>query len=310
MARPATADGRFRPLDPTMRQRQLVLSYSLLLPAALAVVAVIVYPLYQVVDLSLREGQIMNFAKIGELPLGFANYARALSDPNFWNAAFVSAVYVGGTVGFGYLVALGTALLLNEDLPGNRLLRTLVLVPWAVPGIIVGIMFLWILDSSYGVFNAMLRDIGLLENDFPWFVDRNTALGAVIVPAVWKTYPLITLTILAALQSIPDELYEAANVDGATRIQKFRYITWAGIRGPSMLVMMIAALGTFRDVDILFGTTGGGPARATETLALYVYKEAFHYFQMGTAAAVGTIMVLIAMAVGVVLITLASRSRF
>jgi multiple sugar transport system permease protein len=299
-----------RLFDINYHRRQTLLSFALLLPAAAAVLILIVYPLYQVLDISFRDGKVMNFAKIGELPLGFGNYARVLTDPLFWRSTLNSALYVGGSVGGAFLVGLGTALLLNKQLPGNRILRTIVLIPWAVPGVIVAIMFLWVLDGSFGVFNAMLRSIGLLQGEMPWFVDSRTSLLAVILPTIWKTYPLITLTLLAALQSIPKELYEAANVDGATNPQQFGYITWPGIQTASFLVIMISALGVFRDVDIIFATTGGGPAHATETLALYVYKEAFHYFRMGTATAVGTLMIAAAFLIAVTMAALARRSKF
>jgi multiple sugar transport system permease protein len=291
-------------------RRQLAFSYALLLPAVFAVLALIVYPLVRVVDISLRQGKVMNFARIGDLPLGLGNYTRVLTDPAFWHATYVSTVYVGGSIAIAFLVGLATALLLNQQLWGSRVLRTLILIPWAVPGVIVAIVFLWVMDGSFGVFNAMLRDLGLMEGNFAWFVDTRTALVSVMVPNVWKSYPLITLTLLAALQSIPRELYEAADVDGARASQRFRFITWPGIRGPAALVIMISALGSFRDVDIIFATTGGGPADATQTLSLYVYKEAFSYFRMGTATAVGVLMIGIALVIAVVLGMTARRSKF
>lgn len=294
----------------SFHQRQMALSFALLIPAAAAVLILIVYPLYQVFDLSLREGRVMNFSRLGELPLGLSNYARVLTDPLFWRATLNSTLYVGGSVGGAFLIGLATALLLNQQLPGTRILRTIVLIPWAVPGVIVAIMFLWLLDGSFGVFNAMLRSLGLLSGEMPWFVDSRTSLLAVMIPTMWKTYPLITLTLLAALQSIPGELYEAADVDGATKPQKFAFITWPAIQGAAFLVVMISALGVFRDVDIIFATTGGGPAHATETLALYVYKEAFHYFRMGTATAVGTLMIAVAFLIAVALTTLSRNSKF
>ncbi|HTJ56045.1 MAG TPA: sugar ABC transporter permease [Devosiaceae bacterium] len=291
-------------------RRKTALSYALLLPAALTVLLLIVYPLYQIFDISFREGKSMNFARIGQQPFGLDNYRRVLTDPAFWRSTWVSAVYVGGTVFVSFLIGLATSLLLNRDLPGTRLLRTLVLLPWAVPGVIVAIMFLWVMDGSYGVFNSILRDFGWHGGDINWFVDRRTALGTVMLPAIWKTYPLITLTLLAALQSIPKELYEAAEIDGATSVQKFFFITWPGIMGPALLVVMISALGTFRDVDIIFATTNGGPAGATQTLALYVYNEAFQYFRMGTATAVGTMMVAIAFLGTAIMAGMAGKSKF
>jgi multiple sugar transport system permease protein len=304
------AGGKPRLFDINYHRRQVLLSFALLIPAAAAVLLLIVYPLYQVVDISFRDGKVMNFARIGELPLGFGNYARVLTDPTFWRATLNSTIYVGFSVGGAFLVGLATALLLNRELPGTRIFRTIVLVPWAVPGVIVAIMFLWILDGSFGVFNSILRATGLLQGELPWFVDMRTAMVAVVIPTIWKTYPLITLTILAALQSIPKELYEASNVDGARKIQQFWYITWPGIQSASFLVIMISALGVFRDVDIVFATTGGGPASSTETLALYVYKEAFHYFRMGTATAVGTLMICAAFLIAATLAALSRNSKF
>lgn len=294
----------------SFNRRQTWLSFALLAPAAIAVLVLIVYPLYQVVDISLRDGRTMNFAQIGELPLGFGNYTRVLSDPQFWQSVLTSILYVGGSVGVAFAIGLGTALLLNEKLPGTRIWRTMILVPWAVPGVIVSIVFLWMLDGSFGVVNGVLRSLGFPVGSHPWYVDRNTALVSVMMPTIWKSYPLITLTLLAALQSIPRELYEAANVDGANRFDNFRYITWPGISGAGLLVIMICALGVFRDVDIIYATTGGGPSRATETLALYLYNEAFEFFRMGPATAVGVIMIVVAALFAVGLMLWQRRSKY
>ena len=298
------------PLNGRVAVMRRLYAYGLLLPAAAAVFFLVVYPLLRILELSLREGRMMNFARISELPLGLGNYRRVLGDPAFWNSVSVSAIYVGGSVAIAFLIGLATALLLNRNLPGRRWLRTLLLLPWAVPGVIAGIVFLWMLDSSFGVVNAMLRDIGLLEGDHPWFVDRRTALVAVMVPTIWKAYPLITLTLLAAMQSIPDTLYEAAWIDGARAWQAFVHITWPGIQGAAILVVMISVLWVFREIDIIFAATRGGPARATETLAVYVYNEAFQYFRMGVASAVGTLMVGLALLVSLLAVALARRDRF
>lgn len=294
----------------SFNRRQTWLSFGLLAPAALAVLVLIVYPLYQVVDISLRDGRTMNFSRIGTLPLGLGNYSRVLADPQFWQSVLTSAIYVGGSVAVAFGIGLGTALLLNERLPGNRVWRTMILVPWAVPGVIVSIVFLWMLDGSFGVVNGVLRNLGFPIGSHPWYVDRSTALFSVMLPTIWKSYPLITLTLLAALQSIPRELYEAANVDGANRLQKFAYITWPGISGAALLVVMISSLGIFRDVDIIYATTGGGPSRATETLALYLYNEAFEFFRMGSATAVGVIMIIVAGLVATGLMLWQRRSKF
>jgi multiple sugar transport system permease protein len=270
-----------------------MLAYGFLLPAALVVAALIGWPLARVVDISFRIGRVMNFARIDALPTGLANYALMLTDPTFWHSVMVSALYVGIVIGMAFLIGLGTALLLNRRMPGRRILRTLLLMPWAVPGVVAAITFLWMLDGSFGIVNATLRSFGITGP--PWYVDRNTALVAVTLPAIWKAYPLITLVVLAALQSIPSELYEAARIDGASASREFRHITWPGIRGPATLALMISSLAVFRDVDIIFTSTRGGPSRLTETVSLFVYNEGFQYFRMGTAAAAGLLMVLAAL---------------
>jgi multiple sugar transport system permease protein len=169
-----------------------------------------------------------------------------------------------------------------------------------VPGVIVSITFLWMFDASYGVVNSVLRRAGLLSTDLAWFVDADTAMFAVILPTVWKSFPFFAITILAALQAIPAELYEAAKVDGARAWHQFRYVTWPSIKRPAMLAVLLNALWTFREFDIIFASTGGGPAGATETLGILVYREAFSSFRFGTAAALGVLMLATALVVVVV----------
>ena len=168
------------------------------------------------------------------------------------------------------------------------------LLPWAVPGVMVSIVFLWLFDASFGVVNYALRSLGLIAVDVAWYTNESTALIAVIVPTIWKAYPFFTLTLLAALQSIPADLYEAAGVDGASARQRFANITWPGIRGPAVLALILNGLWAFREFDIIFAATGGGPAKATETLGIRAYNEAFGYFYMGRAAVIGVLMLAIA----------------
>lgn len=282
-----------------------MLAYVFLLPAAIVVAGLIGYPLARIVDISLRQGRTMNFARIGSLPPGFGNYERVVADTAFWHSVAVSAAYVGVTIASAFAIGLGTALLLNRRMPIRRILRTVLLIPWAVPGVVASIIFLWMLDGSFGVVNAGLRGLGI--DGPPWFVDRDTAFFAVTVPTVWKTYPLITLIVLAAMQSIPGELYEAAKLDGANALREFRHVTWPGIRGAATLAVMVSALAVFRDVDIIFTTTRGGPSRLTETLALFIYNEGFQYFRMGAAAAAGVLMVVAALLLSLVAIRVIRR---
>jgi len=278
----------------TLARRERRFAYALLMPAVVTVFALIAWPMYLIVSISFREGKSLNFAALGQRPFGLGNYASVLTDSATWHSAWVSFAYTFGTIVPAFGIGLGTALLLNRVFPWRRWLRSLMLLPWAVPGVMASIVFLWLFDASFGVVNYALRSLGLIAVDVAWYTNESTALIAVIVPTIWKAYPFFTLTLLAALQSIPADLYEAAGVDGASARQRFANITWPGIRGPAVLALILNGLWAFREFDIIFAATGGGPAKATETLGIRAYNEAFGYFYMGRAAVIGVLMLAIA----------------
>ncbi len=265
--------------------------YALLLPAISAVGFLVAYPLYLVVATSLRQGKSLNVLRLSALPLGVGNYRVVLASDATWHSVWITLVYLLGTIAPAFLIGLVTALLLNRAFPGRRWLRSFILLPWAVPGVIVSIVFLWLLDGSFGIVNALLRDAGWLTTDLAWFATDDTALAAVIVATIWKAYPFFTLTLLAALQAIPASLYEAAQVDGAGAWQRFRFVTWPGLRPAASLAVILNTLWALREFDIIYLTTGGGPDRATETLAVRIYQEAFAFFRLGTASALGVLTI-------------------
>jgi len=268
--------------------------YALLLPAMVAVGFLVAYPLYLVVATSLRQGKSLNVLHLSQLPLGLGNYRLVLGSDATWHSVGVTLVYLVGTIAPAFAIGLVTAILLNRSFPARRWLRSFILLPWAVPGVIVSIVFLWLLDGSFGIVNALLRDAGWLSTDLAWFATDETALGAVIVATIWKSYPFFTLTLLAALQAIPASLYEAAQVDGAGAWQRFRFVTWPGLRAAATLSVILNTLWALREFDIIYLTTGGGPDRATETLAVRIYQEAFEFFRLGTASALGVLTMVLA----------------
>lgn len=277
-----------------MSGRSRWVGYALLSPALVAVAFLIAYPLYLVAVTSVRQGKLLNVQRLAELPLGFGNYRAVLGSEATWHSVWVTVIYLVGTIAPAFAIGLVTALLLNRRFPGRRWLRSFILLPWAVPGVIVSIVFLWLLDGSFGVVNALLREAGWLSTDLAWFATDATALPAVIVATIWKAYPFFTLTLLAQLQAIPASLYEAAEVDGAGPWQRFRYVTWPGLRPATTLAVILNTLWALREFDIIYLTTGGGPDRATETLAVRIYQEAFAFFRMGTASALGVLTLALA----------------
>ena len=271
-------------------RRERMIAYGLLTPAFLLVAGLVLYPLWTVFVTSLREGRAPNVARLDRLPLGFGNYSRVLQDEVVWQAAGRTLFFAVGVIGPAFCIGLALALLLNRDFPGRRTLRSLMLLPWAVPGVVAALAFLWMFDASYGVVNALLRNAGFGGGDIAWFSTEATAPWTVLLPAIWKCFPFFVLTLLAALQSIPVALYEAAKIDGANALQSFRHVTWPGIRGAAVLAVILQTLWVVKDFDIIFATTGGGPSRATQTLSLLIYEEAFQFFRLGNAAAVGVIL--------------------
>lgn len=273
-----------------IRRSDRLLAWGLLTPAFVAVAALVAWPIWVVVNMSLRPGRALELSKLFDQPLGLGNFERVFGNAATWQAFGHSAVYTVGTLVPAFLAGLLFALLFNKEFPARRWLRSLMLMPWAVPGVIVSLNFLWMFDASFGVVNAILRKLGLISSDIAWFVDGDTAMATVILATVWKSFPFFTITLLAALQSVPKSLYEAARVDGASAWQEFREVTWPGIQRPAVLALILNALWTFREFDIIYVGTGGGPAGATETLGILVYREAFGSFRFGTAAALGVLM--------------------
>ncbi|GHV42596.1 hypothetical protein AGMMS49546_21780 [Spirochaetia bacterium] len=235
----------------------------------------------------------MNFAKNWVIPLTFSRYGNVLSDSRTWMVLLRSFVYLFGSLLPSYVLGLVTALLLNRKFRGRRVFRTLVLLPWAIPGVVASIMFLWMFDSTYGVINFLLSKIGLIFEYKAWFFDTKTVMFSVILPTIWKGYPFFTISILAALQSISPDYYEAAEADGCGAIRKFLHITWPGIKETTVLTLILNGLWSFKVFDIIYSTTKGGPNEATTTIAIQIYNEAFQYFDINKASVLGIIAFLI-----------------
>lgn len=269
------------------KTRIAVFAYGLLMPAILVVALLLVYPLYLALNASFRQGKTMNFSQINKLPLTFENYTRLLTDPTIWKNLWVSVEYTVASTAVAFLIGLVTALLLNQSFIGRRWIRTLILLPWAVPGVAVSLGFVWLLDASYGIFNFILRSLGFISSNIAWLSDPKYALIAVILPTIWKGYPFFTLMLLAALQSIPPDLYEAGRVDGAAKWRLFTNITWPGIKTTAILSVVLNGLWAFREFDFIYSMTKGGPMGATETLATRIYTEAFSFFNQSSASALG-----------------------
>lgn len=220
--------------------------------------------------------------------VGLANYDRMWHDARFWNSLRVTFTFMISTVIVAVGLGLLAAILMNQKFRGRSIARTLITVPWAFPDIPTVIVFFWILNPSFGVINIFARFLmpWLTENP-KWLQDINLAMPIVVAIASWKAFPFYGLVTLSAMQAIPDELYDAAKVDGADSMQSFRFVTLPEIIPTLMLLGVLAAIFSFRQFALIFLTTGGGPGRVTETLVVQVYKTAFTSFDFSYGATLG-----------------------
>ncbi len=215
-------------------------------------------------------------------------------------------LYVGIVTSISFFVGLGLALLLNQRFKGRSAARVLFLLPWPVPASIAALMWMMMVDPTVGMLNYLLTNIGLLAKPMSWLSFPIPAFIAVSLATLWKGYPFFTIVLLAGLQAIPEYLYDAASIDGASWWPRLRYITIPGLRPVIAIGLLLQGLWTLRDFSILYVMTKGGPAGATETLALYLYNQAFSYYHMSYAAAVGGVILLISLVMAIIVLRLST----
>ncbi|MFI0423573.1 carbohydrate ABC transporter permease [Spongiactinospora sp. 9N601] len=278
------------------RQRVPPVAYAFVLPAVLFMVATVLYPLAFTVDLSFRDVGLREIVAGGGEFAGLANYRAELGGAEFRSALWTSMVYTVVSVALSFAAGLALAVFLNHRFPGRGLLRSALLVAWVLPSVVSANIWRWLLDGTYGLLNAALRGLGLLDADVFWLVQPATALASVIVATVWSTAPFAMILLLAGLQSIPGPVHEAATIDGAGPWQRFSRITLPLLRPVSVTVLLLLFVTTFKTFDTIYLMTRGGPGDATTILPIHAYLEAFSFFRFGTGAAATTIMLLIPLA--------------
>ncbi len=262
-------------------------AYAMASPSILLVVVIVMYPLLNGIFLSFHDKYLlaadMSF-------IGARNYLELFRDPEFLKSLRVTAVFViGGT--FAQLVmGILIAELIHHVPWGRSLFRSLMLLPWAVPLIVTGIVWRWMYNDLYGVINFFLNKLGLIGIYEPWLGQTETALMAVMVAYIWRSVPFMILVILAGLQSIDTDLYEAASIDGASPLDRFRFITVPGLRPVILIGVLLTAIWSFQEFPIVWTMTKGGPAGATEILPIHVYLTAFIGNEFSYGAAMATIM--------------------
>lgn len=260
------------------------------LPALVLLVAVAYLPILYAITLGFYHKTAFDPAARWA---GVENFLWLLQDADLWGALGRSVVFTLGSVGLQLAWGLFFALLLNQAIRGQGVMRSLVILPYLLPTIVVGLVFKWILNPEYGIVNQVLMDLGLITLPINFFGGLSSAMAAVIGVTAWQYGSFAALLILARLQAINPKLYEAARVSGAGPIRCFFDVTLPNLRTTLLLIALLRGIWMFNKFDIIWIITGGGPLEATETLPIYAYRLAFQDFDFGRAAAACTVMFLV-----------------
>jgi multiple sugar transport system permease protein len=261
-------------------------AYGFLLPALLGFGVFYLYPTVKGVWFSLTDYSLLNTPDF----IGVQNYTALVHDEQFWNALRVTAYYVVVNIGSQTLLALGLATLMHR-LTRSSVVRALLLVPWLVPNVTVGLLWLWLLDANLGFVNHLLADLDLTTVGF--FTSPELAMPTVAAVNTWANVGYASLLLYGGMLQIPEHLYESAAVDGAGEVRMFRSITLPLLRPIVALVLVVTLIGSFQIFDTVAVTTRGGPVSATRVIYFYIYQQAFNFFHMGYAAAAAMALVVI-----------------
>jgi multiple sugar transport system permease protein len=284
------------------------LPYILVLPILAFEGVFIIYPIIKGILTSFKSQEL---GASGSFSAG--NYTRMVHDPVFWQVLRITLVFTAVVVIGMLIVGLVIALLLNWSFRGRGFVRGVLAIPWALPDIPVVLTFLLMMDPNFGVINRMVSWLPGLGHHYAWLTDPHLAFASIVLITVWKGFPFYALITLSALQSVPDDLIEAAKVDGAGRIRRFRSVVLPGITPTLCLLAVLAFIFSLQQFSLIYLSTGGGPGQSTTTLSVLIYNQAFQFFNYSYASAiavVGLILSIIGTALFVYIERRVVRSRW
>ncbi len=280
-------------------------AFLLVLPGLALLAAVVVYPLITALVTAFFEQSLV---LPGREFVGFANIIDVLTG-EFPQLLAQTLIFTIGTTIAPFVIGFALALALNTRIRGGKVLRGLMLIPWLVPGVVVSFLWMWIFNANYGVMNALLQTLGLIDEPQAWLAHPTTAMAAVIIAKTWQSFPWMMVMLLAGLQTVPRELHEAAEMDGAGTIRRFFSVTVPQLKGIIGLVLLLEFIWNFQHFDIIYVLTGGGPAGSTQTFATAVYETAFQGFDLGQAGAIGLLWMVLLMALVVVYVRFSEKGE-
>ena len=263
------------------RVQERLLAYALIAPVAVLILVLIAYPFLNAIWLSLTEKMVGYPAHF----VGFKNYTTLFESARFRIVAWNSVVYTVGSISAKVVIGMAMALALHKAVRGNQLLRGFLLLPWVIPTVVIALTWRWLLDLYRGLFNVGLQDLGLIASGIHWLGNPDLAMLSVIMANVWRGFPFFGVSFLAAMQTVPQDLYDAAAVDGASAWQQFWRVSLPSIKGVVAIVTLLSTIWTLNDFNIVYIMTRGGPGAATHIFATYSYELGIQSQRWGMAMA-------------------------
>ncbi|MGN6809546.1 MAG: carbohydrate ABC transporter permease [Thermomicrobiales bacterium] len=282
------------------------IGYLLIVPLLAIMLGLLAYPVVSALLLSFQD------KKIGTpgVFVGLANYTELLTkDTRYWTVVRNSFVFTFFSIVGKVILGMLLAIVLNQQFKARSLVRAWLLLPWIAPSLVTTLTWRWMLDGSTGIINFVLMNLHLIKNPIAWLGSGTPAMGSIIAVDIWRGFPFFAVTLLAGMQAIPSELYEAAAVDGATRWHRFRFITIPGLRTVILIVTLLSTIWTFNEFQIVYVLTGGGPDFATQIFATYTFNLGFQASRLGYAVAVSVTLVPILVAIILLLAPLMLRGE-
>lgn len=293
-----------RSLSGRLEHNEGLFAFLLVLPAMLIVLVLYIYPLIYSFGISFLRSDIRY---PGEEFRGLKNYIEIFQDPELVASFWRTLWFTGASVGLEMTAGTAIALALNSRFKGRGVARSLILVPWAVPPVVSGIIWNWLVHAKIGLLNYLLYWLKVIPRYKPWLADPLWAMNLIIIADAWKWTPLVVLLVLAGLQAIPDEMYEAARIDGAGGLSIFFRVTLPMISWPILVTLILRTVEAIRVFDIIYVMTRGGPANATKLTTFYVWEIAFKHHRMGFGAALAYVVTLLIVVLAVFYYRLISR---
>lgn len=290
-----------------LQAREQRTGWLLLLPALILLALVFAYPILRAFWLSLFTQNLGTQLKL--VFSGLDNYGRMVGDGRFWQSLWNTSIFTFVSVFLELILGMGVALVLNQPFRGRGIVRTISLLPWALPTALMGLAWAWIFNDQYGIVNDILLRLGILQTGVSWLGDPTLAMMAVVIADVWKTTPFIALLLLAGLQSISADLYEAHAIDGASAWQSFWQITVPLLLPQIVIALLFRFAQAFGIFDLVQVMTGGGPAGATEMVSIYIYGTVMRYLDFGYGAALVVVTFLLLVTAVAIAAYCLSRAR-